>query len=264
MTLGDEHLSAYLDGELGPDEVQAVEAWLEGDPNAQAQLERLMAADGAAKEAFENMLSDPVPLGMAAAIRAAPEPTQAPSVHHTVTAQTRGLPGWAAIAASVGFLAVGGLGGYTLGTANAPEAVQTAGWLSEVAAYHAVYETQNRYLIEFTATNTYSTRNWLGSTVGVPFSLPNFSDQGLRLLGARLLVAGGDPVAQLVYEDASGAIFALCFKDSAATEDFGFTPQTIGAYDMVSWRDGGKDFVVVGPEGLGDLGAMAQAASVAI
>lgn len=259
MTLSEEHLSAYLDGELGPDEAQAVEAWLEDDPSAQAKLESLMAVDTSVKASFDAMLSDPLPLGMAAAIRSAPEPAGA-----TEVANVRGLPGWAAIAASVGFLAVGGLGGYTLGTANAPEATQTAGWLSEVAAYHKVYENQNRYLIGFSRSETYSTVNWLGETVGVPFKLPDFSDQGLKLLGARLLVAGGDPVAQLVYEDASGAIFALCFKDTDATEDFAFTPQTLGGYDMVSWRDGGRDFVVVGPEGLGDLDAMAQTASVAI
>ncbi|MEL7460726.1 MAG: anti-sigma factor [Pseudomonadota bacterium] len=261
MTLSDEHLSAYLDGELSADQTREVDAMVAADPAVAAALERLMATDTAVKAAFDEMLTDPVPFELAAAIRSAPDPEVAPAA----TAAPRGFPGWAAIAASVGFLAVGGLGGYTLGQNEAPQVVaSTPGWLNEIAAYHGVYETQVRHLVEVRAEERDHIETWLGNTTGVEFAVPDLSASGLTFQGARLLVAGGAPVAQLVYTDAAGAVFALCLKTAKAPADKDFTAETVGGFDMVSWRSGGADYVVVGPEGTADLTDIAQTAALSV
>lgn len=260
MTLSDEKLSAYLDGELTEAEAREIEALVEADPAVQNALERLMEADQAAKDVFDEMLAEPVPLNLASAIRNAPkQTTTAPEP----VAAPRGLPGWLAIAASVGFLAVGGLGGYSLGTGSQPQVVATAGWLTEIAAYHGVYETQQRHLVEVAADETPHIETWLGNTTGVPFSVPDLAGNGLDFQGARLLVAGGLPVAQLIYTDADGAVFALCLKQAKAPEDKAFTAETVDGFSMVSWRSGGADYVVVGPDGA-DLSEMAEVASTSV
>lgn len=259
MTLSDEHLSAYLDGELSAEDTRAVEALVASDPAVADALERLMATDTAVKAAFDEMLTDPVPFELAATIRSAPEPAR------VAPAAPRGLPGWAAIAASVGFLAVGGLGGYTLGQNEAPEIVaSTPGWLNEIAAYHGVYETQVRHLVEVAAEEQAHIETWLGNTTGVEFAVPDLTGAGLTFQGARLLVAGGLPVAQLVYTDAAGAVFALCLKTAKAPADKPFTAETVGGYDMVSWRERGADYVFVGPEGTAGLTEIAQTAALSV
>ena len=260
MTDFSTQLSAYLDGELSAEDTRAVEALVASDPRVADALERLMAADTAVKAAFDEMLTDPVPFEMAAAIRSAPEPaTQA------APAAPRGLPGWAAIAASVGILAVGGLGGYTLGQNDAPQIVaSTPGWLNEIAAYHGVYETQVRHLVEVGAEEQPHIETWLGNTTGVDFAVPALSGTGLTFQGARLLVAGGAPVAQLVYTDAAGAVFALCLKTAKAPADKPFTAETVGGYDMVSWREGGADYVLVGPQGTAGLTEIAETAALSV
>lgn len=260
MTLSDEHLSAYLDGELSAEETRAVDALVASDPAVAAALERLMATDVAVKAAFDEMLTDPVPFELASAIRSAPEPQPA-----APAAPRGGLPGWAAIAASVGFLAVGGLGGYTLGQNQAPEIVaSTPGWLTEIAAYHGVYETQVRHLVEVGADEQAHIETWLGNTTGVEFAVPDLSSTGLTFQGARLLVAGGAPVAQLVYTDAAGAVFALCLKTAKAPADKAFTAETVGGFDMVSWREGGADYVFVGPQGTAGLAEIAETAALSV
>ncbi|MEM1341555.1 MAG: zf-HC2 domain-containing protein, partial [Pseudomonadota bacterium] len=69
MTFDAQKLSAYLDGELSPEETHAVETALSQDAALQAELESLMAADDLARTEFGQMLEEPVPLSMAAAIR---------------------------------------------------------------------------------------------------------------------------------------------------------------------------------------------------
>lgn len=261
MTLSDEHLSAYLDGELSAEDTRAIDALLASDPAVAAALERLMTADTAAKAAFDEMLSDPVPFELAATIRSASEPT----AEAAASPARRGLPGWAAIAASVGFLAVGGLGGYTLGQNETPQIVASApGWLTEIAAYHGVYETQTRHLVEVAADEQAHIETWLGNTTGVEFGVPDLSASGLTFQGGRLLVAGGAPVAQLVYTDAVGEVFALCLKSAKSPGDKAFTADTVGGFEMVSWRQDGADYVMVGPNGTEGLTEIAESAALAV
>ena len=97
-------LSAYLDGELPPDETAALAARLKTDAGLRAELEALTAANTAAKQDFAAMLSAPLPLSLARAIDRIPDP--APAVPVT-PAVARGLPTWAALAACLSLFAVG-------------------------------------------------------------------------------------------------------------------------------------------------------------
>ena len=62
MTVTDEQLSAYLDGELPEDDARAIDEALAQDPALQAALESLVAANDMARDAFDAMKDDPVPL----------------------------------------------------------------------------------------------------------------------------------------------------------------------------------------------------------
>jgi anti-sigma factor RsiW len=43
-----------------------------------------------------------------------------------------------------------------------------------------------------------------------------------------------------------------------------FQARTINGFDFVSWSANGADYVVIGPQGLSDLDAMAQTAAATI
>lgn len=250
-----EKLSAYLDGELTEAEMREIEALIARDPDAEAELNALMAADVALADEFDQMLQEPVPLDLAAAINSAPE---APA---STVAPARGLSGWAAVAASVALLAIGGGGGYLAGLQRSQTAVaEIPGWLSDIADYHTVYATQTRHLVEVPASDSDHIRTWLTNTVGATVVIPDLADYSLTFQGARLLVAAGKPVAQLMYTDADGAVVALCLIQSGMANS-GFETIKTGGFEMVSWSGEGANYVVVGPEGYSNLQEIAQTAS---
>jgi anti-sigma factor RsiW len=255
MTDFSQKLSAYLDGELDAAAAEAVEARLASDPAAQAELDALMDADALAQEIFEAELNAPVPFALAQQIKATPMPQ---------TAAPKPRPIWGALAASLVVFALGGIGGYALKGQTAP--VQTAGWLADIADYHAVYASQARHLVEVGAEESDHIETWLGNTVGASFSIPDMTEFGLTFEGGRLLVANGKPVAQLMYRDAQGTVVALCLQRSNGMSDgpATFKEQTINGFDFVSWSADGADFVVIGPSGQPDLNQIASSAALDI
>ena len=255
MTRYDEKLSAYLDGELPEADVRAIEEALESDPALQAELEALMAADARAKADYNAMLDEPVPFELASAIREAPETQVA-----NVTAPPSGR-GWLTAAVASIALLIGGMGGYFTGISQGVEVAAAPGWLADIADYHAVYAGQKRHLIEVGADEADHIQTWLTASVGAKVRVPDLAAQGLIFQGARLLVATGKPVAQLMYLDAEARVVALCLIATDNPRD-GFASQTINGFDMVSWGGDDANYVIVGDKGRGDLEEIAQAAAV--
>lgn len=245
-------LSAWLDSALPPDEAQALDALLKHDPALQAELAGLMAANEAASAEFAAMLAAPVPLSLARSIDQAPLPVAAPRQR---------LPAWAAIAASLVLLAIGAGGGFLVGQRT--EAVAARDWIEDVAEYHAVYAAQSRHLVEVPASDSDHIRTWLTAQVGAPFDIPDLAAEGLEFQGARLLVASGKPVGQLMYTNDAGQVVALCFvaSDKPATDDIQ-TRQANG-FQMRVWGKTGARFVLIGPDGMPDLSEIALAAKSA-
>lgn len=248
-------LSAYLDGELDLTTAAEVEARLASDPAAQAELDQLMGINAIALAQFDGQLDEPVPFALAQKIKNAPlQTSQAPQ-----------RPIWGALAASLVVFALGGIGGYVVKGQMTPPVV-TAGWLADIAHYHAVYASQSRHLVEVDANEADHIETWLGTTIGANFSIPDLSEFNLTFEGGRLLVANGKPVAQLMYRDAEGAVVALCLQQSNAetSAPASFNAQTINGFDFVSWRAGNAQYVVIGDGGRPELTEVAKAAALEI
>lgn len=256
----EDKLSAFLDGELPEEEAREIELALESDPRLQAELDALMAADAFASEAFAEALTEPVPMGLAAAVRDAPTTSPAND-----TSAPTSRSGWLSAVAAVLFLAVGGTGGYFAGLSQNPPASldTTPVWLADIADYHAVYSAEKRHLVEVAASEADHIKTWLTNSVGTSVTIPDLEASGLTFQGARLLVAAGKPVAQLMYTDAAGNVVALCqIRTDSPSE--GVNTRTLNGFGMVSWGAGDANFVIVGPEGQGNLGEIAELASTQV
>ena len=253
MTGFEDKLSAFLDGELPEAEAREIERALEADPTLQAELEALMAADALAQDAFAEMLSEPVPSALAATVRDSPEGGAAnvaapPTIRRYLTA-----------ASVVVALGLGGAGGFFAGLSQGTPVAATPGWLVDIADYHRVYAAEQRHLVEVAAEEADHIQTWLTVSVGAEVRIPDLAEHGLTFRGARLLVAAGKPVAQLMFTDADMRVVALCLIQTDTPRE-GVGTQTIGAFDMVSWGGRDANFVVVGDEGRPDLPAIAATA----
>lgn len=254
MTQYAEKLSAFLDGELPEAEAREIERALESDPALQSELEALMAADALAQDEFARMLNEPLPAALAAAVRDAPVREAAN------TPQAPGVRGWLAATAAVVALGIGVTAGYVTGVSQGTVVASAPGWLADIADYHRVYAEQSRHLVEVGADEADHIQTWLTSSVGAEVRIPDLSDHALTFQGARLLVAAGKPVAQLMYTDDRMRVVALCLIQTDTPRD-GFAKQTINDFDMVTWGAGNANFVVVGDEGRADLDDIARSAA---
>lgn len=254
MNFTPEHLSAYLDGELSAEDMAAMEAALAENEALQQELEALIATDDAARAVMALELEEPAPEAMIAAIEAAPEAGQ---VANSPTPPRRG---WAVAAAMVAALFIGATGGALLVYEAPPEQVASLGWLEDIADYHGVYAAQGRHLVEVPAAEADHIETWLTATLGTDVIIPDLTDQALTFEGARLLVAAGRPVAQLIYTDADGIVVALC-QIQTDTPQAQIDRVALNSFDLVSWGEAEANFVIVTDEGRADLDEIVLAAA---
>lgn len=265
-------LSAFIDGEVNEDERKELEQLVARDDEARRLLETLKSGTAFGNKAFEELLHDPVPLSLVRGIK------QGPGVHpkaERVVApapRKRKVKMWPrALAASIGLFLIGGSTGFLIGkTSNdgAPPTRMAAArtWLDDIADYHRIYSRQtDEHLVEMRPSADGRLESWLASSVGVNFFLPDLSGRGLTFEGARLLVAAGKPVAQLVYKNDGGDVFAICFlKGKPGQPDAAMTESIRDDVSMISWQTDGVSYVVVGPSADADLKQLADAVSTTI
>lgn len=272
-------LSAYLDGQLPKAEVEEINAILAADDDARAVYEKLKLGSEFGARAFDRMLQEPIPLDLVRNIKEAGKDDGEPpklgiaAVPISATPAPRRSAFWPqALAASLVIFLTGGAAGYLISeqkqTSFQVAATQFAPvrtWLDDIADYHRIYSRQTRHLAEVPATEKTHIVEWLSASTGVDFAIPDLSGENLTFEGARLLVAGGKPTAQLLFRDAENEIFAICFLKNdpvpAKTELAESIRDDIG---LISWQKGNAAFVVVGPSSDPNLERIAETVSASI
>ena len=68
-------------------------------------------------------------------------------------------------------------------------------------AAHRIYVSERLHPVEVPAEQEAHLVQWLSRRVGKPLTAPNLKPQGYRLIGGRLLPAGGEAAALFMYEN---------------------------------------------------------------
>lgn len=245
--LDDETLNAYADGELDADERARVEAALADDPNARARLEAIRRVSLLGRAAVDGLSRAGVP----DAIRERVWPLERAS------GRAGFGPGWAAPAwAAVLFLSLGlGIGAWFTRTGEAPMpelAMQPVAWHPQAAWYHNLAaERQARsqpLLLDLEHSEVAPLEATLVKRLERGVTVPDLSRYGIELLGARLLVERLHPLVQVFYRDpADGLVSLLVALDTGPDAPPRF--QWVGETPVLSWREGGTAYVLVGDGG---------------
>ena len=288
-----DYLAAWLDGALDDATAALVEELVNEDPATARLADQMRALDSRLPNAFSDIMRAPVPLSLARATtpkadtKWRPNESRGPApadqhpgeVHGdareaTVTSIRRSprlltrARGWAMAAAAGVLIAAVGIplayrSGLETGVIQQAESEQLRrGWLTQVAQYHRAYSAESRHLVEVPADESAHITAWLGDRLNRQFAIPDLASHGLDFRGARLLIIDGAPVAQLMYAQAD-TIFGLCFL-ATDRPDAGFDDTVRDELGLVSWRDSGHSFVVVGPSSPGTLRAIAESARAQI
>ncbi len=264
----DDRLVAYLDGELEMTERRAVEARLAADPAAAARLAALARSDNLVRLAFDEVMHEPVPDRLIAAAlgeTGASEPRIVRFVQHRPGKAAASGRGWRIalpLAASIFGVLAGGSAVYlalVAGGGGAP-ATETAAandvWLDTAAGYFKLFvNTGDHALVDLQASGD-PREAWQRISQSLPQAvrLPDLKPWGLTYRGARLVLVGGRPAAQLFYTTDNKAIGPLTLIiGSSRRPDIPPTFNRRQDVNLLYWRHQGRAYALVGQTDIGYL-----------
>lgn len=253
-------VSRQLDGEIadpGDDIVELKKAHLH------ETRETMTLGNLRGREIFDDILKEPVPLDLVRRIRSGPQTRKAVRIPSPRWEVALTIPRVAA-ACLLTFVLGGGLGYMAALKPAAPPSplITDAGdpWLDDVVAHYRTFSRMEGRLAELPASEPAAIIEWLLGNTGVNFRIPDLSENGLTFIGARMLVAGGMPVGQLVYTSADGEVISLLFRKNRPNED-GFSELIRDNIALVSWKSATATYVVVGPSSAASLDEIAAKAA---
>ncbi|HEX7605745.1 MAG TPA: anti-sigma factor [Usitatibacter sp.] len=123
-------------------------------------------------------------------------------------------PAWLDYARAASFIAIGLAIGLALpmlrpAPAQAPVVVNTTTLPIRAARAHLVYSPEVRHPVEVEAKDQEHLVKWLSKRLDMQLRIPVLAGEGFELLGGRLLPGTDGPVAQFMYQEATGKRLTL-------------------------------------------------------
>ncbi|WP_010685719.1 anti-sigma factor family protein [Methylobacterium mesophilicum] len=245
-------LGAYLDGELSPGEVLAMERRLAAEPGLRAAAERLRGLSAGLRE---TLARPPSPASLRGRVIAEVGFSDPPPGRNLWHRPWRGfwmgswMGSWPALAAT---LLLGLAGGATLGGGafrlDRPDAVATgaavlAGHLRGLAAPQP---------FDIASSDRHVVKPWFNGRTTVAPDAPDLADQGFPLVGGRIDIVGGAPVPTLVYRKDRHVISVTVVP---ATDGPGPGQERRDGSTIERWRLGDLTYWAVSDLNLRDLRA---------
>lgn len=231
-------LHAFADGRLAPERTTQIEGWLAAHPEHRDDVDAWRAQSAGLHRAFDGVLDEPVPARLLPAANAS------------------SWPRLRALAAAVGWLALGGSVGFLVRGAGDPSVPGVAinSLPQRAAVAHAVYSPEVRHPVEVGADQEAHLVAWLSKRLGGELKPPRLDDAGYRLVGGRLLPGDTKGVAQFMYEDERRQRLTLYVQpDAGQAAEAGFRYARENGVDVFYWVDGRFGYALSGTTGRDDM-----------
>lgn len=260
----DEVLVAFLDGELDETRFTEVEMWLDRDPALRARLTKLNETTALVREAFEEVLREPVPVHLLQAAHPKPSVTVLPFRQKLPSFGTKGIAArwWVgtAAAASVACIMFGASIGYIAAGGNSPfdtqKPVQQA-WLDNVVGYHNMF---------IDSANASGAENSMfdvpaGAEKALPADIliPDLKPWSLTFEGARKIFLEGKPAYQFFYVTDNKQLGPISLTVTNTTKaDSVPTLDRHANVNTLHWYHAGHGYAVMGQADKGYMWGLAN------
>jgi anti-sigma factor RsiW len=234
----EDDLQARIDGRLTPERADAVDGYLAAHPELRQRWSQYAEQREALRAALAAQPGEPIPRRLRVA-------------HLLAEQHRRRHRQLARIAAGIGFLVLGGIGGWTARdlfpdlTLSASAAL--AGTVVDDAiAAHRTFSVETRHPVEVGVGEEAHLVQWLSKRLGHQLIVPDLNPLGFRLMGGRLLPADSGPAALFMYEDGKGTRLSCYYLsvDVGGETEFKFREQNgISAF---YWIDDGLAYAIAG------------------
>ncbi len=238
--VGEDDLTAYVDGQLSAERRALVDEWLSRHPEHRARIEADIALADRLKRALDPVAEQPLPDRF--------------RVDRLLRRRRSALSSAALrLAAVLALVAVGVAAGWFLrerleGGAGGPLPVAQGARPELTAALvaHRVYVPERLHPVEVAAESRKHLAVWLSNRLGARVTIPDLSAQGFTLVGGRLLPADDGPAGLLMYQDDSGLRLTVYLAQGRG-EESAFAFARDGQVNMLGWRSPDLAYVVSGP-----------------
>jgi anti-sigma factor RsiW len=234
--VGEDDLHARIDGRLPTERAQAVEAHLAAHPEERERYSQYAEQREELRSAFAAQTIEPIPARLRLADLVAARRRRN---HHQLTR----------IAAAVGFLILGGIGGWTARdvlprlTSSASEMLASAVFDDAIAA-HRTFSVETRHPVEVGANEEAHLVQWLSKRLGHPVIAPDLAQLGFRLMGGRLLPADSGPAALFMYENSKGIRLSCYFLSVEGGGETEFQYRDHNGTSAFYWVEDGLAYAV--------------------
>lgn len=230
--ISEDELHAYVDGVLPSDRVAAVETYLATHPEEAARVAEWRAQLSAIRERWGPVANEPVPERLRL---------------DALVMRASGLRRKVATAAAIALVIGAAAGWFVRGYVGTENNLQVARALADAAIEaHRLYIAEVRHPIEVRADEAHLLP-WLSRRVGSPVRAPDLADEGLKLLGGRLLPGARSPTALIMYEGAGGERVTIASTRAPNEDQTAFKWRQAGEIGALAWFESGLAFVVAGP-----------------
>jgi anti-sigma factor RsiW len=233
--VGEDDLHARIDGQLTHDRAEDVDAYLAAHPEEQARFTQYAAQRQALRAAFAEQADGPIPVRLGIANLLARRRRQ----------RLRQL---GQIAAAVGLIFLGGIGGWAVRDLTGPLSSLAPGAVARMITANAItayrtYSVEVRHPVEVDAGQEAHLVQWLSKRLGRQLVVPDLASAGFRLMGGRLLPAEDGPAAQFMYENGNAERVTLYLRAGVGGET-AFRYHQEGGIGAFYWSDEGFGYAI--------------------
>ena len=249
-------LLAYVVAQLPDSRWAEVAEHLLAHPEEAGRVQAYRSQKNALRELFDPLLDEALPATLRQLAEAPPAAVD-PKIQPILTRWSLQRIAAGIVIATLG----GGAGG--LGHAHylaGDRRVQTPPLPGLPGVAHVVYSPDVKRPVEVTADQEDQLVKWLSKRLGTPVSPPQLGALGYELIGGRLLPGNSGPVAQFMYQDASGQRLTLYVTtENATNRDTAFRFAREGQVNVFYWIDGKFGYALSAGIDKGELARVATA-----
>ena len=224
---------AYLDGELDVASALAIEQRIASDPVLAAERDRVTALRNFLETRIEPERPSPAlraRIETAAGLRRRPQP-----------------PSWMAMAAAVVVAAALGSTATFVALDSRPETS-----LADVVVSDHIRGLMAPQPVDVVSSDKHTVKPWFNGRIPEAPRVVDLGNDDFPLVGARLDVVHRDPVPTLVYRHRKHVI-SLTAVPAPGKPNVGPQPRTDEGYNLVSWTEGGVNYLAVSDVAAADL-----------
>jgi anti-sigma factor (TIGR02949 family) len=235
-----ERLSAYVDGELPPDEAVVVAEHLTSCAACAREYDAVLQT---VRTLREGLVRHRAPDVLRARVRAALRDESATTRVATPAPRGRSWTRWRAPVAAALAIAIASSGLTLLAAGGGSRSSTPPAVADEVLASH-IRSLMPDHLTDVRSTDQHNVKPWFNGRLDFSPAVPRLDDAGFPLLGGRVDYVHGRPVAVVVYGRRQHVINVFSWPADPARDVPTPAPESRHGYNMLRWRSGGVEYWV--------------------